>query len=369
MPMDALATKMGRTKASLFTRANILGLVHGYHRKWTEEEIRALRIAHDFGSIKAQVTGMYQRNAVDSSVDYNQSVFNPAVANAALTTARAVSAGIPGLTNVVNAISSGSQFCTSQPEETGLGAYGGFRDCFSTPQDFDRSNQIVRAKTVEAIINSEFDGKFNFLIGGIYVNTVLPENRYYVNSWGIDYLVGVLGAANRGFLGTPFFRNNTRRYTLESYGVFGEAYFNFTDTVKLTAGLRYNSDKKDVSARSTLASFFVPFGTTGSAFNSPAAAGFDGDPNRPGIQAFSNRNVSFSEVTGRVVLDWKISDDAWREAVKQRGEGPLDEVAFDIWVPDGVAVEYVRRASYAPQRVGFQAQNTVSAGFVQNPIR
>lgn len=49
MPMDALATKMGRTKASLFTRANILGLIHGYHRKWTDEEIRALRIAHDFG--------------------------------------------------------------------------------------------------------------------------------------------------------------------------------------------------------------------------------------------------------------------------------------------------------------------------------
>jgi predicted esterase len=36
--------------------------------------------------------------------------------------------------------------------------------------------------------------------------------------------------------------------------------------------------------------------------------------------------------------DWEISDDAWREAVKQRGEGPLDEVAFDLWVPDGVAV-------------------------------
>ena len=36
--------------------------------------------------------------------------------------------------------------------------------------------------------------------------------------------------------------------------------------------------------------------------------------------------------------DWKISDDAWREAVKQHGEGPMDEVAFDLWVPDGVAV-------------------------------
>jgi len=36
--------------------------------------------------------------------------------------------------------------------------------------------------------------------------------------------------------------------------------------------------------------------------------------------------------------DWKISDDDWREAVKQRGAGPLDEVAFDLWVPEGVAV-------------------------------
>jgi iron complex outermembrane recepter protein len=286
---------------------------------FAEEEQYMLRIQHDFGSIKAQVTGMYQRNAVDSSVDYNQSVFNPAVARAALTTAQAFSAAIPGLANVVAATSQGANFCTSQPVENGLGAYGGFRNCFSTPQDFDRSNQIVRGKTLEAIVSSEFDGKFNFLIGGIYVDTVLPENSYYVNSWGIDYLVGVLGAANGGYLGTPFFRNNTQRYTLESYGIFGEAYFNFTDTLKLTAGLRYNNDKKFVSARSTLASFFVPFGTTGNAFNSPAAAGFDGDPNRPGIQAFANRNVSFSEVTGRAVLDWKISEDNLIYASYSRG--------------------------------------------------
>jgi len=311
---------------------------------FAEEEQYMLRIQHDFGGIKAQLTGMYQRNAVDSSVDYNQSVFNPAVATAALATARAVSAGIPGLTNVVNAISSGSQFCTSQPVENGLGAYGGFRDCFSTPQDFDRSNQIVRAKTLEAIISSEFEGKFNFLVGGIYVDTVLPENSYYVNSWGIDYLVGVLGAANGGYLGTPFFRNNTQRYTLQSYGLFGEAYYNFTDTVKLTAGLRYNSDKKDVSARSTLASFFVPFGTRGSAFNSPAAAGFDGDPNRAGIQPFSIRGVSQTAVTGRVVLDWKISDDNLIYASYSRGykSGGINPPLQPIFaVPDTFTPEFV----------------------------
>ncbi|OYX78025.1 MAG: TonB-dependent receptor [Sphingomonadales bacterium 32-65-25] len=302
---------------------------------FAEEEQYMLRIQHDFGSIKAQVTGMYQRNAVDSSVDYNQSVFNPAVASAGLAQFAFPQVGA--------AIRSGAQFCTSLAEESGLGAYGGQRSCSATPQDFDRSNQIVRAKTLEAIVSSEFDGKFNFLVGGIYVDTVLPENSYYVNSWGIDYLVGTLGGG-AGFLGTPFFRNNTARYTLKSYGLFGEAYLNFTDNLKLTAGVRYNNDEKFVSARSTLASFFVPFGTTGSAFNSPAAATFDGDPNRAGIQAFSNREVKFSEVTGRVVLDWKISEDNLIYASYSRGykSGGINPPLQPIFaVPDTFTPEFV----------------------------
>ena len=311
---------------------------------FAEEEQYMLRIQHDFGGIKAQLTGMYQRNAVDSSVDYNMSVFNPTVASTALATARAVSAAIPGLTNVVNAVSSGSNFCTSNPVENGLGSYGGFRTCSPTPQDFDRSNQIVRGKTLEGIISSQWDGKFNFLIGGIYVDTVLPENSYYVNSWGIDYLTGVLGAANGGYLGTPFFRNNTARYTLESYGIFGEAYYNLTDNLKITAGLRYNNDKKFVSARSTLASFFVPFSTTGNVFNSPAAANFDGDPNRAGIQPFSNRNVSFSEVTGRFVVDWQITDDnllyfSYSRGYKSGGINPPLQPIFAV--PDTFTPEFI----------------------------
>jgi iron complex outermembrane recepter protein len=311
---------------------------------FAEEEQYMLRIQHDFGGIKAQITGMYQRNAVDSQVDYNLSVFNPAVAANALATATAFSAAIPGLANVVNAVSSGNQFCTSLSEESGLGAYGGQRLCSATPQDFDRSNQITRAKTVEAIISSQWDGKFNFLLGGIYVDSVLPENSYYVNSWGIDYLVGVLGAANGGFLGTPFFRNNTARYELQSYGLFGEVYYNITDKLKFTGGLRYNNDKKFVSARSTLASFFVPFGTTGSAFNSPAAAGFDGDPNRPGIQPFSDRNISFSEITGRAVLDWQITDDNLVYASYSRGykSGGINPPLQPIFaVPDFFTPEFI----------------------------
>jgi outer membrane receptor protein involved in Fe transport len=313
---------------------------------FAEEEQYMLRIQHDFGGIRGQLTAMHQRNAVDSSVDYNLSVFNPAVAANAVATLGAFSAvpGLGGLANVRNAISSGSQFCTSLPEESGLGAYGGNRLCSATPQDFDRSNQNVRANTVEGIISSQWDGKFNFLLGAIYVNTLLSENSYYVNSWGIDYLVGVLGAANGGFLGTPFFRNNTDRYELESYGIFGEIYYNITDRLKFTGGLRYNDDSKTVRARSTLASFFVPFGTTGSVFNSPFAANFDGDPNRPGIQPFAERSVSFSEVTGRAVLDWQVTDDNLLYASYARGykSGGINPPLQPIFaVPDSFTPEFI----------------------------
>jgi hypothetical protein len=33
--------------------------------------------------------------------------------------------------------------------------------------------------------------------------------------------------------------------------------------------------------------------------------------------------------------DWKISDEQWRETAKTAGEGPREEVRFDLWLPDG----------------------------------
>ncbi|WP_310498173.1 TonB-dependent receptor [Sandarakinorhabdus sp.] len=326
---------------------------------FAKEQQYMLRVAHDFGGIKAQLTGMYQSNEVDSSVDYNLSVFNPAVAASAVATLGAFAQAIPGTVNVRNAISSGGNFCTSLPDTAGVGAYGGNRLCSPTPQDFDRSNQSTRSKTVEGIISSQWDGKFNFLVGGIYVDSVLPENSYYVNSWGIDHLVGVLGAANGGYLGTPYFRNNTQRYTLQSYGLFGEAYFNVTDTLKITAGIRYNNDKKFVRARSTLASFLVPFGST-NAFASNFAGNFDADPatpcvvspgsvvgpigGRPGCEAFQERTAKFDAVTGRVVVDWKITDDNLIYASYSRGykSGGINPPLQPIFaVPDSFTPEFV----------------------------
>src|SRR5690606_4220507 len=160
--------------------------------------------------------------------------------------------------------------------------------------------------STEAILTSDLDGPFNFLLGGIYANYHLTENSYYVNAFPIDYLTGVLGAFSAyaaglppSYLGTPFFRNNTDDLKIKSYGLFGEAYFEVNDRLKLTAGLRYNNDKKSVLARSTLASFLVPFGQTGTAFDSPFVGSFDADPGTPGNQIIQGRTAKFNEWTGR----------------------------------------------------------------------
>lgn len=38
--------------------------------------------------------------------------------------------------------------------------------------------------------------------------------------------------------------------------------------------------------------------------------------------------------------DWKVSDEQWRDAVKQKGEGKREDVTFDLWMPGNI--EYMK---------------------------
>ncbi|HKX87891.1 MAG TPA: TonB-dependent receptor, partial [Sphingopyxis sp.] len=316
------------------------------------------QIEHNFGPVSLQVSGQYQKVKLDASQDYNSNVGNRALYAQGLNTlaffaANPIPLGVgpngPILSNayfgpVAAAImpnGPNGQLCTSLPEETGYGSFGGKKICSDQSLQFDRSNQYNSSWSVEGILSSDLDGPFNFLVGGIYADYHLTENSYYVNAFPIDYLTGVLGAftaaTNRvpdpnnpgqtiaaplppSFLATPFFRNNTDDLKITSYGLFGEAYFEFSDRLKLTAGLRYNNDKKSVSARSTLASFLAPHaGTTDTVFGSPFVGSFDADPGTPGNQIIQERSVKFNKLTGRAVLDFKITDDNLLYASYSRG--------------------------------------------------
>ncbi|WP_292637200.1 hypothetical protein [Novosphingobium sp.] len=61
VPTAELARAMGRSKASIFTRANLLGLVHGFHRPWSDEECAALEIAFARGIAMADLAAALGR--------------------------------------------------------------------------------------------------------------------------------------------------------------------------------------------------------------------------------------------------------------------------------------------------------------------
>ncbi|PZU50604.1 MAG: TonB-dependent receptor [Sphingomonas sp.] len=326
-----------------------------YAPTYKAEEIQIqAKIEHDFGPLKGKISGQFQENSVDSSQDYTLSVQNRSIFQPGINNLFGLATALPQFRPMLAAIFPNGptgEICTSLAEETGTGSFGGHKYCSMTPQDFDRSNQYLKAWTVEGIVSSDFDGKFNFLLGAIYNRMDMKENSYYVNAFGIDYVSGILGAATalgnpalgNVYLATPFYRNNTQDLTLKSYGIFGEAYFDASDSLRFTVGLRYNNDQKSLKARSTLASFPSPFTMT-NAFDSPFFGSFDADPSTPGVQPWAERDVKFSEFTGRFVVDYKITDDNLLYASYSRGykSGGINPPLQPIFaVPDTFEPEFI----------------------------
>ncbi|CCW17313.1 hypothetical protein EBBID32_16520 [Sphingobium indicum BiD32] len=67
MSTKDLATSMGRTKAAITSRANALGLVHGYIRPFSDNEARALAIAFRTGVSIADLAAALNRKAMSLS--------------------------------------------------------------------------------------------------------------------------------------------------------------------------------------------------------------------------------------------------------------------------------------------------------------
>ncbi|WP_435418050.1 TonB-dependent receptor [Parerythrobacter aurantius] len=311
---------------------------------FTDELQLQAHIEHDFGGIQVGLSGTYQETSVDSRQDYNNGVGNRALLTPALTqlsafanplvTGPLVSSYFQPIVQALIPNGPNGPLCVSDTRLDNRGAFEGFSICNDQLQQFDRSVGFGEAWSTELIVSSDFDGPFNFLVGGIYANSKATDGDYFVNSFAIDYITGLLGSfttlgtatdANPNnnlppsYLATSFFRNNTQEFELKSFGIFGEVYFDISDALKLTVGLRYNDDKKALTARSTLASFLNPYSNDGDPFASPFVGSFDADPGTPGNQLIQQREVGFNEWTGRVVLDYQISPDNILYASYSRG--------------------------------------------------
>ena len=315
---------------------------------YAREEIYQGKLTQELGDHLSMVaTAGYSVNTVNSRSDYNLAVERSMANNPGLV-ALAGFAATSGFSTFFAPVASrlipngpSGNVCQSDIDPNNVGIYGaqGLKVCAPTSLDFDQSSQTVKQKAGEVHFDSKFDGPFNFLIGGNYLRSEVTNGDYYVNSFALDYISGVLGAAaalggatggTPVFRASPFYRNNTVFASLDSYGIFGEGYFKFNDALKLTVGLRYNHDKKTLRARTTLLSdgnstefvggtaIYTPFGAP----NLEASLNYatsDFDRTTPGAQAYQVRAVSFSRMTGRAVLDYKISPDNLLYASYSRG--------------------------------------------------
>ena len=339
---------------------------------FTKEWIIQGKLEQELGSgLSLKLQGNYQDVAVDSQQDYNNSVQgrNAPQFVAGLTALQNAAAGNfgAGLQAYLGPIAAAlipnganGVLCTSQSDPNMLGVFGGNKLCTATPQDFDRSVQQQTSWTGEAIVSSKWDGPFNFLLGGIYGKFHLTENSYYVSAFGLDHAAGILGAfgalggglspaAGSYIRGTPFYRNHSDDLKIQTYGLFGEAYYEFSDKLKLTLGVRYNNDSKDIKARVTLFSDAVGVGilvpTNATSFTQAVNyAARDFDAGVAGVQEFSVRKASFSAWTGRAVLNYNITDDnllyaSYSRGYKSGGINPPLSAVFAV--PEAFDPEFV----------------------------
>ncbi len=325
------------------------------------EEIHAMaRIEQEIGeTLDLTVTGGYTQQEVDSRTDYNLVAGNSLANNPGLLTLAGTAAApgvlFPGGVNPYvqarNALipnGPGGGVCTSETNLNYTGIYGGFVNrCTAGSTDYDRSQSHSRQYSIEAHLDSNFDGPLNFLVGGIYLDSQYTDSNFYVASFGLDYAAGILGAATalgqraagnvtfpNVFLAPPFYNSEVNFFSLKSYGLFGEVYFDVSDKLRLTGGIRYSNDKKRQIARVPLLSFPVPFGTT-DANQSPFIGNFDADPTRAGNQAYNDARAAFDEFTGRFVVDYNLTPDnlvyaSWSRGYKSGGLNPPINPIFNV---------------------------------------
>jgi iron complex outermembrane recepter protein len=302
------------------------------------------RLEQELGpQFNVTVTGGYTNAKVDSRTDYNLIAGNSLANNPGLLTlagtAAAPGAVFPGGVNPYTPAAAvlipngpGGGVCTSETNLTYTGIYGGnVNRCTAGSTDYDRSQSNSRQYAVEAHLDSSFDGPFNFLLGGIYLDQQFVNSNYYVASFGLDYAAGILGAAqslgqraagNVGFpnvfLAPPFYNSEVALFSLKSYGLFGEAYVQASDRLRITGGLRYSNDRKRQVARVPILSWPVPYGM-GDANASPFLGVYDADPSQPGPQPYNDARAQFSELTGRFVIDYELAPGSMIYASYARG--------------------------------------------------
>ncbi len=273
----------------------------------SNETLVQFSLKHDFEKASLKINAGFAAAGVDSTSDYTVSVANPItvpawIANPALAAPFGLQAQV---TQIRDALFRGNAIASSAIDgsKSYTGYIGGNIFGFSPRGNaYDRSQSKNKDVSLEAIVTSKFDGPLNVLVGAIYTKQTSDIVDFYVVDSGLDYASAALAFPSGQALAAPYFNSETDDYQLKGIAGFGEIYYQPTDELKFTVGLRYLKDEKFVKDRQIFLNRPVPFGTT----NAIAALNtVDGNVAIAGVQPFREQSVEFKRLTGRAVIDWK----------------------------------------------------------------
>jgi iron complex outermembrane receptor protein len=187
--------------------------------------------------------------------------------------------------------------------------------------------------SAELIISSPSDDKFEYLAGAFYQTEELSNDRYtHVDLSAVAPLqngvFNLLNAANPLLGGASFAQAvlggnlsaatqsgildaTARSYfnqDADSWSAFAEGTYNVTDTFRVTAGLRYSEDNKDVSKGGTV-SYIDPTAASSTLVVPQLAAVYEKALKLAKIHAYT-RDRKEDHVTGHVNLQWDMTNDA-----------------------------------------------------------
>lgn len=220
-----------------------------------------------------------------------------------------------------------------EPWDTKIAPGGYFNDPQLGPSNrmeaADLSQSKNRQWTQEFRLQSSSSGRFNFNLGANYLN-FKTEDNYYVFNNTFTYLAKYFYDGADGVFsplkyngcvdgsdgeciyvdpsplnklvgdGHNYFRSKNV-VTTRSWAVFGEGYFDLRQNLRLTAGLRYTDDTKKTTPYPSQ----LLLGTWDAVGVGPSSGGNIAR----GYVALDDVKQHWDAVTGRLVLDWKPTDD------------------------------------------------------------
>jgi outer membrane receptor protein involved in Fe transport len=264
----------------------------------SDETLIIGRLDHSFKHHDLALIGGYMDTSVRSKQDYNMSDSTVEFFPSPL---------LPALAPITyQTYFADNTLPISRPSSNNTGIVGGNIAYSSNYLDgYDISADDSHQYSFEANVSSNYDGPLNFMTGLFYLDYE-SANEYWVLGNGLDYfsvvfpavpiaLGGLIGVDGLGWV-SPSFHSETEKYQLESAAAFGELYYDLTDTLKLTTGLRYTVDNKTVRDNSYLLNF-DPDGI-------PILQAFGADENYSDLNPARKDSKEWKEWTGRVVLDW-----------------------------------------------------------------